>query len=121
MKLLFDTNFLLDLFRFRIDLTEIYDLLPGQLELYVLNKTVNELGILSKKAKHGKFAKLALSLIKSSKVNVIDVTDDVDTAMVKLAGKDFVAATNDAKLRKKLSEKGVKTIYLRARKHLAIG
>lgn len=121
MKLLLDTNFLLDLFRFRIDLTEIYDLLPGPLELYVLNKTVDELTMLSKKSKHGKFAKLALALIKTSKISVIDVTDDVDSALVKLARNNFIIATNDSKLREKIRKKEVKTIYLRARKHLAIG
>ena len=121
MKLLIDTNFLIDLCRFRIDLSEIYDLISEPLELCVLNRSLDELENLSKKSKHGKFAKLSLGLIKRSKIAVMETTTNVDDAILKLADKGFIVATNDKKLRQQLSQKGIKTIYVRARKHLAIG
>jgi len=120
MKLLLDTNFLVDLCRFRIDLSEIYDLLSEPVELYVLNATLSELEVLSKKSKHGKYAKLSLELIKNSRITVLNMSGDVDRTILSL-DKNFMVATNDGKLRNQLTRKGVKTIYLRARKHLAIG
>ena len=121
MKLLIDTNFIMDLCRFRIDLSELHDLIPESVELYVLGKTIDELNSLSKKEKHGKYAKLSLALIKSNRISVSDVAGDVDKSLLALAGKNFLIATNDGKLRLQLKKKGMKTIYLRARKHLAIG
>ncbi len=120
MKLLLDTNFIIDLYRFRIDLSEIYDLVSEPVELCVSNEILDELELLSKKAKHGKFAKLSLNLIKNNKIRIIDVSGDVDKQILSL-DKSFLVATNDKKLRNQLTQKGMKTIYLRARKHLAIG
>ncbi|MBI4009630.1 MAG: PIN domain-containing protein [Candidatus Aenigmarchaeota archaeon] len=120
MKILLDTNFIMDLCKFRIDLADVQDLVSEPVELCILNKTLNELEFLSKKAKHGKYAKLSLLLITANKIKILDVVGDVDKNLLALAG-NFLIATNDGKLRQKLKQKGMKTIYLRARKHLAIG
>ena len=120
MKILLDTNFIIDLCRFRIDLLDVHDLVSEPVELHVLNKTIDELESVSKKSKHGKYAKLSLELVKSSRIKILDVAGDVDKNLFELSG-SFLIATNDRKLRQKLRQKGMKTIYLRARKHLAIG
>ena len=120
MKVILDTNFIVDLCRFRIDLLEIHDLVSEPVELYALNKTISELESVSKKFKHGRYAKLALELVKGRKIKILDTTGDVDKNLFELSG-SFLIATNDRKLRQKLKQKGLETIYLRARKHLAIG
>ena len=120
MKLLLDTNFIVDLCKFRIDLSEVYDLISESAELYIFNKTLDELKVLSMKAKHGKYAKLALHLIDSTKIHVLKTDRDVDNSILTLDN-TFIVATNDKKLRQKLRQKEMKTIYLRSRKHLAIG
>ena len=120
IKLVLDTNFLVDLARFKIDLTELHDLLEP-VELCVFNKTLDELNSLKGKAKHGKFAKIGLKLIGKNRITILDSTLDVDTNLLNLGPKGFIVATNDKRLRGKLMGKGMKTIYVRARKHLAIG
>ncbi len=120
MKLVLDTNFLVDLARFKIDLAELHDLLEP-VELCVFNKTLDELNSLKDKAKHGKFAKIGLKLIEKNRITMLESASDVDASLLSLDPKDFIVATNDKKLRGKLKERGMKTIYVRARKHLAIG
>ena len=115
-----DTNFLMDLSRFRIELSEIHDLLLEPIELCVLSNSLAELNFLSKKAKHGRYAKLALLLIKNNHLKILDSPYDVDKAILASADKSTIVATNDMELRKQLRKNGIKTIYLRARKHLAI-
>lgn len=121
MKVLLDTNFIMDLCRFRIDLSEVHDLVSEPVELYILNSTLAELESLSKKAKHGRYAKLSLALIDGSKIKILDFSGGVDQKLLELSDKKFLIATNDRKLRQKVKQKGMKTIYVRARKHLAIG
>ena len=122
MKFLLDTNFLIDLYRYRIDFSEISDLISEPVEVHVLKETLTELEFLSKKSKYGKYAKLSLIFIKNIKATILNFSGNVDDNIVKFADKNYViVATNDKKLRQKLKQKGVKTIYLRARKHLAIG
>jgi len=121
MKLLLDTNFLIDLCKFRIGLSETHDLISEPVELCVLNRTIDELESISKKAKHGRYAKLSLNLIKGNEIKILDTVGDVDKTLLSMAGKNFLVATNDRKLRQQLRQKGMKTIYLRAKKHLAIG
>jgi len=113
MKVLLDTNFLIDLFRFKISLEE----LAGY-KLYTIKPVVEELKtIASTNSKESKYAKLALQLVK--RIEVIKCEGDADTSLLKLAG-EFVIATNDRALRKKLKERKTKTIYLRSKKRLNV-
>lgn len=112
-RILLDTNFLVDIVRFKIDLDEIKDILDEPCELLTLDLVVDEL----KKIKN-KNARIALELIELEGIKVLKSKKrDTDEALVSLADKNTIVATNDAELRKKLK---TKTIYLRARKHLGI-
>ncbi len=115
-----DTNFLIDLFRFRIDVSEIHDLFLEPIELCILNTSLDELKSLSKKAKHGKYAKLALRFIEDNHLKILNSSSHGDKAILESIGKGTIIATNDKKLREQLKKRDVKTIYLRSRKHLAI-
>lgn len=120
MKLVLDTNFLVDLARFKIDLVELHDLLE-HVELCVFSKTLDELNSLKSKAKHGKFAKIGLKLVESNRLTILESNSKVDDSLLNLNPNYFIVATNDKKLRDKLKKTRMKTIYVRARKHLAIG
>ena len=117
MKVFLDTNFVIDLFRFKIDPAEIFDLLPDS-QLFVLDSVVRELKLLAgSKKSDSKPAKIALEFVETLKK--IPTNKNPDKAFLDLDKHDIVA-TNDIELRKKLTEKKIKTIYLRARKHLEL-
>jgi rRNA-processing protein FCF1 len=124
MKRLFlDTNFLVDVVKYKIDLDEIEKLVGEECSMLVVKPVLNELKkISSGKAKDSKFAKVALMVIKEGGVDILETEGKkADDAIVSAADMDVIAATNDIKLRKRLKILGVKTIYLRAKKHLAMG
>jgi rRNA-processing protein FCF1 len=122
MKILLDTNFLLTIVRFRIDLNEISNLLIEPYQLATLNLIVKELEEIShSKSAAGLHAKIALEIIKTKDIEILKSKEEnTDNAILEFASKDFIVATNDSKLRKELKKNRIKTIYLRARKYLAI-
>lgn len=121
MKILLDTNFLIDVVRFRVDLEEVTDLI-GRNELFTLVSVERELKKISQKtSKAGMYAKASLELIKELNIRILKSDEVPDNAMLKLAGEKTIIATNDIELRKRLKALGRKTIYLKSKKHLAIG
>lgn len=120
-KIIFDTNFLIDLARFRIDIDEAKALV-GPCQFLTIEPVLKELKrIASKKTRSSRSAKVALKLIDLKKIKIIKTEEkNTDQAILKLANKETVVATNDKNLRKALKKKRVKTIYLRKKKHLAI-
>ena len=126
-RIILDTNFLIDLFRFRLGLDEIINLVGTPCVFLMVQQSVDEL----KKIKD-KHAKLGLSFIDSSKIKVISASGrTADDAIISFISflknnkkektlKNIFVATNDAKLRKRLRAIGAKVIYLRAMKQLKI-
>ncbi|MEM7824982.1 MAG: PIN domain-containing protein [Candidatus Aenigmatarchaeota archaeon] len=123
MKILLDTNFFLDVIKFRIELDEISDILTEPYQLVTLNSVVKELEKISKsKSTAGLHAKTALRLIETKNIAILTSREkNTDKAILQIANKDIIVATNDSKLRKELKRRKSKTIYLRARKYVAIG
>jgi rRNA-processing protein FCF1 len=116
-KIVLDTNFLISLINFKIDLEEIGNLLPEPCELYTIEPVIREL-----KKINSKNAKTALRLIELKNIGVLETGEkSADNALINLADKNTIVATNDIALRKKLKSSGNKTIYLRAKKHLEMG
>ena len=120
-KIIFDTNFLIDLARFRIDIDEAKALV-GPCQFSTIEPVLRELRkIAAKKTRSARSAKVALKLIELRKIKILKTKEkNTDQAILKLAKKEDIVATNDKNLRKALKKKGVKTIYLRKKKHLAI-
>lgn len=121
-SIILDTNFLVDLFRFRLGFDEIIDIVGAPCVFLMVHQSVNEL-----KRMKDRYAKVGLSFIDSSKIKVLSVpgqtADDAIISFLKNNKKDIkniFIATNDAKLRKRIHTLGVKVIYLRARKYLEI-
>lgn len=120
-QIVFDTNFLIDLARFRIDIDDV-KILAGPCQFSTLPSVVKELKrIAGKKTRSARNAKVALKLIELNNFKIIKTEEkNTDEAILKLENKETVVATNDGNLRKSLKRQGIKTIYLRARKHLDI-
>jgi rRNA-processing protein FCF1 len=123
-RILLDTNFLMDLFRFKLSFDDIEDVVGGPCSFLVVGQSVGELERMK-----SKYAKVGLSFIDSGKIKIVDApgrtADDAIMSLLKKAKnrkeiKKTAVATNDVKLRKRIKALGVRVIYLRAKKHLEI-
>ena len=147
-NVIFDTNFFVDMFRFKVSFEDVEDLVGTDCNFWVAEESVAELRKLKVKG-----AKIALQMIEDKEkaeevlgrpVGILRIDKNVanaDEAIITLIKErkelshsdkikkdreakkkvmNFVVATNDAKLRKQIKTLGTKVIYLRARKHLEI-
>jgi len=121
-KIILDTNFLTIPYQFNVDIFEEIDrIMEEDYELITLDKVVEELKRM-KKGKDAVAARIGLELIKKKNIKVIKTNEKkVDNAIVKLANKDTIVATNDKVLRERIKNKNVKVLYLRSKKHLEMG
>ena len=123
MKILYDTNFLMSVIKFKINLFyELELIIETPYENIVLDSVIKELKNLSNGTnKTSDEAKLCLKLIQTDNFQFLkSPKGKVDDVLISLADKDTAVATNDIELRKRLKSKGIKTIYLRSKKHLAM-
>jgi rRNA-processing protein FCF1 len=120
-KVLLDTNFIIDLFRFKIDFSMIEELLGARCSLLMVKQSAKELSKIG-----DKYAKVALEFLGLGRIGIVSAPGSTaDDAIISYAvaqndKKDFFVATNDIRLRKRLKESDVRVIYIRARKHLRI-
>jgi rRNA-processing protein FCF1 len=121
-KIILDTNFLIRLCKFKVGLEEIDEVVDEPYCLFTLDSVVDELEKISgSSARDSIYAKLALEMLKLNKIKIlISGKTNTDKAIINLADKDTIVATNDIELREKLKKLETKTIYLRAKKHLGI-
>jgi uncharacterized protein len=124
-KVILDTNFLLIPGLFKVDIfTEIRNLAHFNYELFIIDKTIDEL----KKIIDNQFsksydklnAKIGLQLIKQKKIKKIKSDCYVDDAILKIADENTVVATSDKELKKKLREKEIKLILLKQKQYLVM-
>ncbi len=122
MKLIIDTNFFIDLIRFKISLADIDLIGPEKPTLYTLNSVIRELNkIANSKNRDSKYAKVALKFIDLHQIKVLNSFEtNTDKAIFNSADEDTIVATNDAELKRKLKKKGVTIIYLRSKKQLSM-
>ncbi len=122
MKILLDTNFLIDMMRFKVDLNELDELIDSEYSLAVITPVLQELRTISnRKTKESMYAKVALKLIEVENLEIIKSGKRTDEELVNLSHGKTIVATNDGGLRKELKALGKKSIYLKSKKHLAIG
>lgn len=119
MRVLLDTNFMMDCFRFKVDISGIFDVYP-QARLVTIPQVVAELRALAaRKSTHARHAKVAVGLIES--IGIEDAPKGhTDDALLAVARRGDAIATNDERLRGRARRKGLKTIYLQGRKQLAV-
>ena len=120
-RIIFDTNFLVDIVKFKIDLGDIDKLITRPYRFETIGSVVSEL-----KKINNKNSKVALKIIYEKKFKILKArhknVDDEIVDIVKKNERDKkpVVATNDTKLRKRIKALDAKVIYLRAKKHLEV-
>ena len=122
IKVLLDTNFFLDLIRYRNDFS-LFENLEERVELFVSSEVIRELkSIANKKTKEGRLALIALELIKNQKIRVVkSLKKNVDEDLIALAKNEgFIIATNDKDLKEKLKKENIKVICLRDKKKIEV-
>ncbi len=134
-QIILDTNFLLIPFTLKVDiLTEIDKIIDEPYKLTILDRSIDELQKIAEEqsGKHKQAAKMALLLIKKKNINILKTKQKslympinskesvVDDIILKISDKNTIVATQDLPLRKRLSEKRVKTIILRSKKQVEL-
>ncbi len=114
MKFLLDTNFLVDIFTFKIGLVSELSKF-GQPELFALSSVFHELEKV--KGKQKKSSNL-VSVFAKSNCFVIENEDPADTALLRYAKKGYMICTQDTVLRKKIASLGLKSVAIRQKKYL---
>ena len=99
MKIILDTNFLIDCAKFHID----YSQELKEYKLFTIKPIVKELEKLIKQKK-GTHAKLALQILKHKGIKVLETKEGhVDDLLVDMKG--YAIATNDLNLKKRFEGK----------------
>jgi len=118
MKVILDTNFLIDCLRFKVDLKSE---LSGN-ELFVLDSVIFEIGkIMRGGTKESSLAKLVLELVAKNNFKVL-VTGkkNVDESLLDYSKQGYAIATHDKILKNKLKKADAKIIYIRQKKYLVV-
>jgi len=125
-KILLDTNFLLAVYQFKVDIfTQIDKISTFQYKIFILDKTIEELKnvVEKQKGKNREAAQIALKLIAIKNIEIIKTKGNkiTDDAILDIAAKeDYIVATQDKDLKRRLIHHNVKVIVLRQKKILAI-
>lgn len=120
MKILLDTNILLLPHSQKIDVfSEIERIIPEKHGLYTLSTIVEELESITGACRDAISARVALKLIEEKNVKILDSQGHPDDALLKLAvGEDYLVATNDRGLKKRLKNNGKPMICMRGKNRL---
>jgi len=119
--ILLDSNAVLMLFEFSINLEGELTGLFGKFKIMIPKTVINELTFLSEHGKGRKklIAKPALKLIE--KYDVVDTIGSGDEAILDLAKKlNCIVLTNDKKLRESLKKISLHSVYLRNKSKLVL-
>ncbi|MGF3553995.1 MAG: PIN domain-containing protein [Thermoplasmatota archaeon] len=117
--ILLDSNAVMMLFEFSIDLEDQLTQLFGKYKIVIPKIVIDELTFLSEHGKGKKkiIAKPALKLIE--KYEVVNTIGSGDQAIIDLAKKlNCIVLTNDKKLREKLKKLSLHSVYLRNKSKL---
>ncbi len=125
-KIILDTNFLLIPYKFKVDVfSEINRICNFKYDVYITNKTIDELkNIIEKqKGKNREAANFALKIIKQKSLKRIGKTQDtrnVDNIILDLDKKGIIIATQDRILKRELRRNKIPIIILRQKKYLEL-
>ncbi len=113
-----DTNFLIDMLKFRQSFESIEDMLLCQCKFAMVGQSVKELEKIG-----SKYAKLGLKMLEEGRISIIKLRGvTADDAIISAVSKDssLMVATNDQRLRKKIISMGAKVVHVRSRKKLGV-
>ncbi len=118
-KIIIDTNLTMAPSQFNID---IYEELKGY-DLFVLDKTIDELNKLKKNNKTKIEAEVALKLLERNNVDIIDtknIKKDVDSILVDKSD-EYIIATQDKELQERIKKKNNrKVMFLRQKRYFVM-
>ncbi|HLC36272.1 MAG TPA: hypothetical protein VJK05_01535 [archaeon] len=119
-KVALDTNMLLAIKKLKIDVFEEIKESIGKAEFLIPVQVIKEMQKLSEKNKNlEKASNIALQLIKKNKAKEIQSKEkDADKALIELAKKGIIIATNDKELKKKVLKVKGKILNIRKRKKI---
>ncbi len=118
-KVVLDTNFVLSCYRFRIALDDISRLIDEAYEVLVPQNVLEELRNLELEGTDKEAQKIMLKIL--ARYPVLPLQGRVDHSLLEYAQEhDCIICTNDRELRKSLKALGRRTIFVRARSHLAM-
>ncbi|MBI2572676.1 hypothetical protein HYV86_02350 [Candidatus Woesearchaeota archaeon] len=119
-KIILDTNALMAISEFHLDVFSKIDLVvEGAHTLFILEGTIVELRRIEEEQR-GKYrlgAKLALQLLDQKKVKVLVSSGNVDDALVDYSAKGYLVLTQDAALKKRLTKP---YLTIRAKKNIFV-
>ena len=122
-KIILDTNFLFVPFKFNVDIiSEFERLFSKNYKLFIFSSTLKELDNLkNKKSKDRKLIPLIEKFLVNYNVSVIkSIGNYTDKIILENLDENYIIATNDIELRKKIIEKNssIKILILRQKKYL---
>jgi len=107
--------------QFKVDIfSEINRICEFPYEIIIIDKTLKELKKLNEgNGKKARAAKLALKLLKQKHTKIIKTLEaHADDAILEVVGNNYIVATQDQELKKRLKKKHIKIITLRSKGHL---
>lgn len=122
--IILDTDFLIHCASSKVDyVEELKRILDCNYKVYIIDKTIDELDniIETKKGKAKTDTKLAKAILKANKIPEIKTKKNkiVDDLILDTVDKDnFVVATMDAELKRKLKKLGIPRVVIRQKKYL---
>jgi uncharacterized protein len=126
-KILLDTNFLLIPGQFKVDIFAEIDRIISDAHILVAEPTLTELDRILKEGsgKDKAAVKLGMALLKAKGVEILKapqkVFKGVDDFLLEIAVENqFIVATADKELRRRLKQAGIPVIILRQKKHLQL-
>ena len=117
-RIVFDTNMLLALPQFKVNVFEqVQEKFGGKAEFVVTKSVLTELERLGKEEKQKRNVVIAREAMNNAGVQVVEGnTANADDDLLKLAEEGFYVASNDKILRKRIKSIGGRIIYLRQKK-----
>ncbi|MFH1391791.1 MAG: PIN domain-containing protein [Candidatus Diapherotrites archaeon] len=118
-KVVLDTNMLLNIARFNIDVFQETKKMLGNIEFLVPKQVMQELDKLAEQGQTlKKEVNIAKMAIENNNVKIIEIeARDADEALKKMASESIIA-TNDKELKDSVREMNGRVLYLRQRKFL---
>jgi rRNA-processing protein FCF1 len=116
MRIVLDTNFLVDCIRFKID---IKSELAGN-EIFLTDQILFEIEkITERKTKESSLAKLALGYIKRKGLKILKSKGrNADESLIVYSKNGYAIATHDKVLKNKIKRAGGKVIFIRQKRYV---
>lgn len=111
LKAVLDTNFLISAVNWKVHFFE----QMAEYKLYLIPAVVDELNMIAKgKGKDARAARIALELVE--RLSPLAFEGKADTVLLKLSKEGYVIATQDVRLRERISAAGGSVCYIKQKK-----